>query len=173
MSGDSEEESASQSEIGYEKADQSTHPSLGLTLQEVRNLYEDEEARRRTIETKIGILVSINAIIITVVGSLGGISTWWSIFAIILALASVLIGLYILWPRKYQRPGPEDINDIFGDARYDPSAFKKQFINDYRASILSNEERNDSRYKIFKFCSILTIGSILFLILDQIYLQIC
>ena len=53
----------------YDSVDYDTFPSLSLALEEARNRYSDEEDRRRTIETKIGILVSVDAIIISLIFS--------------------------------------------------------------------------------------------------------
>ncbi|MFP9062571.1 hypothetical protein ACLI4R_18920 [Natrialbaceae archaeon A-chndr2] len=174
MSDDAVDESDSQSDSGYDSANHDSHPSLGLTLQESRNLYEDEEDRRRTAETKIGILISLNAIVISIVASIEGIDGWWAISVIATALTSAAVGLYILWPQEYQRPGPDDINDIFADAQREQDDFQKQFINDYRAAISTNQDENDVRFTIFKICAALTFISIFVIFLSQIpYSDIC
>jgi len=155
---------------GYDSVDYESFPSLSLALEEARNRYNDEEDRRRTIETKIGILVSVDAIIISLTASFGSIGTLLTVVVITLALTSILFGLYILWPREYHRPGG-DIEDIFADAGREKADFEKQFLNDYRDAISSNSEENDERYCIFKICSVLTFLSVLVIFLSRIPLS--
>jgi hypothetical protein len=154
----------------YDSVDYDTFPSLSLALEEARNRYSDEEDRRRTIETKIGILVSVDAIIISLIFSFDSIETLPTVLTITLALASILFGLYILWPRQYQCPGG-DIEDIFADAGREKADFEKQFLNDYRKAITSNSKENDGRYRIFKICSVLTFLSVLVIFLSRMPLS--
>lgn len=157
-------------ESGYDAVDYESHPSLSQALEEARNRYEDEEDRRRTIETKIGILISIDAIVISVLASFGEIVTNSNLLALFFALSSAAIGLHILWPRDYDRPGV-DIEEIFGEAARETYEFEKQFLNDYRAAISTNIENNDDRYRVFKICAVLTFSSIGVVFLSQ--LPIC
>lgn len=154
-------------DFGYDSVDYESHPSLSLALEEARNRYSDEEDRRRTVETKIGILVSIDAIIISVVSSLNGLGPITKTLSIFLAISSAAIGLYILWPRDYYRPG-EEIGEIFGDAQREKHEFEKQYLNDYTGSVASNIEENDERYRFFKYCTVLTFSSMAVILLSQI-----
>lgn len=131
------EDSGSEVDLDYDSVDYDSHPSLPLALKEVRRRYEDEEDRRSTVETKTGILISIDAIIISVVALFNGIGSRFTTTVIGLAIGSAIIGLYILWPRNYERPGP-NIGDIFGESQRDKHDFEKQFNNDYRAAVTTN-----------------------------------
>lgn len=154
-------------QISYDEVDYETHPSLSLALDEAHKRYQDAEDRRRTVETKIGIIVSINAIIISIVASLGGFHPWGLTAIILLALASAGVGMYVLWPEAYERPG-SDIEHIFGDAQMKPYEFEKQLVNDYREATSSNQQKNDDRYLFFKVCAVLTALSILLIPLSQL-----
>jgi len=97
MSPEDGEESTSEST----PASESEFPTLELTLEEARRRYDDEKARRSAVESKIGTVVTIDALIIAVVGVFSDIG-WVLGVAIVLALLSAGIGLWALRTRNYE-----------------------------------------------------------------------
>lgn len=138
-----------------------------LTLEQARLRYEDEEMRRRAVEGKIGVIITVDALIISV----GGIFTERGAFVLlgmIVALLSVAIGLWALRTRNYYRPG-KDIDDFIQYEDLDDEVQRKQLLLDYIVALDGNEgavdpeertvgnrKKNDRKYRLFDYCVILT-----------------
>lgn len=100
----------SDQENGDDDSDASSTDAIrDLTLEEARRRYDDEESRRYGVERKIGTIITVNALIISIVGIFSSLG----IFALcmVAALCSVAIGLWTLRTRDYNRPG-KSIDDF-------------------------------------------------------------
>lgn len=108
------EQTPSQSRIGG-----ANFPTLELTLQEARRQYDNEERRRESVEGKIGIVVTADALIVSLGAALSQtISLVPLITALSPALISAGLGLYTIRSQDYKRPGKE-IMDFHDYAEYD------------------------------------------------------
>lgn len=138
-----------------------------LTLDQARRLYGDEENRRSTVEGKIGTIITVDALII----SIGGIFSERGLFVLVsmgLALLSVGIGLWALRTRDYNRPG-KAIDDFLQYEDMPVEVQRKQILFDYILAIDGNEvaddpeerqvgnaKKNNRKYRLFDVCILLT-----------------
>jgi hypothetical protein len=157
MSPEDGEESTSEST----PASESEFPTLELTLEEARRRYDDEKARRSAVESKIGTVVTIDALIIAVVGVFSDIG-WVLGVAIVLALLSAGIGLWALRTRNYERPG-KDIDDFHEYAGMTIEEQQRQLLTDYIVAIdgdmdeiEGNHAHTDEKYNKYDVCVLLT-----------------
>lgn len=138
-----------------------------LTLSLARLRYHDEENRRTAVEGKIGTIITVDALII----SIGGIFTERGFFVLLsmgLALLSVFIGLWALRTRDYNRPGKE-IDDFVQYEDIAEEVQRKRMLFDYIVALDGNEDaedpeerrvgnkkKNDRKYFLFDVCVLLT-----------------
>ena len=141
-------------------------PTLELTLEEARRRFDDEELRRETVESKIGIVVTVDALLISF-GAL--VSQELHPLALVLvllpALASAGYGLHSIRSRDYDRPGKE-IDDFheYGNEYDDVEAQRERHLLDYEDSVKSNIERNERKFKAYNRCIKLTTASLILLL---------
>jgi nitrogen fixation-related uncharacterized protein len=135
--------------------------TLELTLEEARRQYDDEERRRAAVENKIGIVVTVDALLI----SFGALfSQDLHLFLLVLvmapALASAGIGLYAIRSRDYERPG-KDIWDFHDYSAFDDEDNQReQLLLDYETTTGGNKEKNDPKFSYFNWCITLTFISL-------------
>lgn len=138
---------------------------LTLALAQLR--YHDEENRRTAVEGKIGTIITVDALII----SIGGIFSERGFFVLLsmgLALLSVFIGLWALRTRDYNRPG-KDIDDFVQYEDMEEEVQRKMMLFDYIVALDGNEDaedpedqrvgnkkKNDRKYLLFDVCVALT-----------------
>ena len=159
---DSDYEEENQSDDERDVVSPEEFKTLELTLDEARRQYDDEESRREAVEGKIGIVVTVDALLISVVALFADtLNPFVRLVVLAPALASTVIGLYAIRSRHYDRPGKaiEDFHDYsefenVGDQR-------EQLLLDYVVSTVSNKGKNDPKYKIFNVCIMLTFISLL------------
>ena len=160
-----------------EKDDTDLLPTKELTVEQARLRYQDEETRRAAVEGKIGTIITVDALII----SIGGIFTDRDIFilaAMVLGLISVGIGLWALRARDYNRPG-KAIDDFLQYEDIPVEQQRKDILFDYIVTLdgnedaedpeerkIGNKKKNDRKYLYFDICVLLT-GVALALILVQ------
>ena len=142
----------------FEIADSYEFPSLDVALDEIRKSYDVEQARKSNIEVKTGGIVGINALLISVVSTVGTVGFAASVIILLPALSSTVLGLVTLRPRQYTKPGPEP-NEIFAYARRDKTNSHKDFIQNYRKAINQNHETNNDRMGTLTICFWLTGAS--------------
>lgn len=118
-----------------------------ISLAEIRLRYQEEENRRTATEAKIGIVLTVNAIIISVISVFSDLNVLHYV-AMGLALASVIIGILALWVRDYHQPGKET-EDHLQYIDDPPANFKRELIKSYITVITGNEETDDPE-KYFK-----------------------
>lgn len=136
-----------------------SHPSLDLALEEARNRYENEESRRDSVENKVGILIAINTIIIS-------LSSSNTVIPIIPALVSAIIALLIVLPRSYANPLKKD--NFYGYAQLEPDNARDRFLLGYGKTIRFNRSVNSLKMEILKICVIFTSASLLLILLDEL-----
>lgn len=154
-----------------------------LTIEEARRRYDNEEARRTSVESKIGTIITIDALIISLV-SVFPSEEILTTAGIILALVSVILGLWAFRKREYNRPG-KSLGDFlqYGDISIEEQ--RKQILFDYIVAVEGNEEagseeekvtgnrdKNDAKYRHFHVCSLLTGVSLLLLLIVAIRSQL-
>jgi hypothetical protein len=141
--------------------DPSEFPSLELTLKEARRQYDDEEIRRDTVENKIGIVVTVDALLISF-GALfnQGLPSLLLVVILIPALVSAGLGLHAIRSRDYERPG-KNIWGFYDYSEYDDvGAQREQLLLDYVSATSGNKKKNDPKFGIFNTCIKLTFTSL-------------
>jgi len=151
-----------------------------ISLAEIRLRYQEEETRRTATESKIGIVLTVNAIIISVISVFSNLNAFHYV-AMGLALLSVGIGILALWVRDYHQPGKET-GDYLQYIDDPPANLQRELVKSYITVITGNEETDDPE-KYFKgnetlndekigkldWCLKLTIGSLVFILLAAIW----
>ncbi|WP_394743098.1 hypothetical protein [Natronococcus roseus] len=138
-----------------------------LTLEQARLRYQDEENRRSAVEGKIGTIITVDALII----SIGSLFTERGLFILLsmgLALLSVGVGLWTIRTRDYNQPG-KSIDDFLQYEDLPVENQRKQLLFDYILAIegnkgaedpeerkLGNKMKNDRKYLYFDVCVGLT-----------------
>ncbi|WP_126665152.1 hypothetical protein [Haloterrigena salifodinae] len=143
----------------------SDFPTLELTLEEARRRYDDEEARRDTVENKIGIVVTVDALLISF-GALfnQGLHPLVLVVVLVPALVSAGLGLHAIRSRDYERPG-KDIWDFYNYSDYDDVGDQReQLLLDYVRTTGKNKEKNDPKFGVFNICIRLTFTSLALLL---------
>lgn len=142
-----------------------------LTLEEIRLRYQEEDQRRTAVEAKIGTVLTVDAIIISVTGVFSNINFILGT-AIVLALLSVYIGIRALWVRDYSNPG-RDIEDYLRYIDQPRDKVQRKMVIDYITAITGNEEtddpelyqkgnrtKNDEKFDMLDKCLKLTLSSL-------------
>jgi hypothetical protein len=135
-------------------------PTLELTLEEARRQYDDEERRRAAVENKIGLVVTVDALLI----SFGALFSRESPLLLFIMLAPALVsaglGLYAIRSREYNRPG-KHIRDFHEYSQYDDVGDQReQLLLDYETTTGRNKEKNDPKFEVFNQCIALTFVSL-------------
>lgn len=158
------------SDVG-EPIDPSDFTTLELTLEEARRHYDDEERRRDTVESKIGIVVTVDALLISFAalfsqGSGDGFGLHPLVLALVLlpALVSAGYGLYTIRSRDYDRPG-KPIMDFHDYSEYESvEAQREQLLLDYELTTNRNQDTNDTKFTVFNRCILFTFLTMAFLV---------
>lgn len=159
-----EEESESRDVI-----DPTEFPTLELTLDEARRQYDDEEARRDTVENKIGIVVTVDALLISF-GALfnQGLHPLVLVVVMVPALVSAGLGLHAIRSRDYERPG-KNIWDFYDYSDYnDVGDQREQLLLDYVRTTGTNKKKNDPKFGVFNTCITFTFASLVLLLATPI-----
>jgi len=135
-------------------------PTLSTTLSEARERYNEEESRREAVESKIGIVITVDALIISLASIFQNISGLVVGLLLLPALASAGLGLYGIKSREYNNPG-KDIGDFYQYSKMGEKEQKDQLLLDYITSTTKNRERNNNKYCIFNICITMTFISLL------------
>lgn len=136
-------------------------PTLELTLEEARRQYDDEERRRAAVENKIGIVVTVDALLISF-GALFGQDFHPLLLVLVMvpALASAGLGLWAIRSRDYDRPS-KHIRDFHDYSDYDDNdTQREQLLLDYETTTGENKKKNDPKFSYFNWCITLTFISL-------------
>lgn len=151
----------------YTIKNESEFPSIELSLEEVRRNYDTEMARKSNIEVRIGAIVGIDALLISVVGVVGDVHPATKLLILLPALAASGFGLSAFNSREYRKPGPET-DELFGYARMDHPNAAKDFIQNYRQAISHNMTQNKRRMDTLDTCFKLTTASFILILLSPV-----
>lgn len=147
--------------------DDEKFPSLALTLEEIRQNYLTEQDRKSNIEVRIGAIVGIDALLVSLVGVFGEMHWLVRTSILILALAAGGFGLAAFNSREYRKPGPEP-DDVFGYARKDNAEALRSYIQNYRRAINHNNAKNNERMDTLDLCFQLTAAAFIVLLLSPV-----
>ena len=141
--------------------DPSDFPTLELTLEEARRQYDDEEQRRAAVENKIGIVVTVDALLISFSALFGqDLHPLLLVVVLVPALASAGLGLYAIRSRDYDRPG-KHIRDFHDYSAFDDDdSQREQLLLDYETTTGENKKKNDPKFTYFNWCITLTFVSL-------------
>jgi hypothetical protein len=154
-----------QLEEQYQISDESAFPSLSLSLEELHRHYDIEQDRKSNIEVRIGAIVGIDALLISVVGVFGQFHIATKLAILIPALVAAGFGLAAFNSREYLKPGPE-VDEIFGYARMEDPNAVKNFIQNYRQAIKHNTQMNTERMDTLDTCFSLTAVSFVLILVS-------
>lgn len=125
------------------------HDSLKAGVGELRRLYDEEENRRSSIESKTGQLIAINGIILSLLQIDQSIldAGFLALFIFSLFIVSILICVWNLVPKGYQKPIA--INEYPRYTQKEDLEFNIQLFTGYYTSSIFNRELNNMRYTHF------------------------
>lgn len=154
-------------------------PVRKLTLDEARQRFNREEERRRSVESKIATVITVDALVISIVGVYSPLNDSLRL-SMIVALISAGVGLWALRSRHYVRPG-KDIDDFRQYDNLTEDEQRKKLLIDYivaidgnenaanpRDRITGNRKRHDNKYLLFDICTLLTGGALLLIIVNPV-----
>jgi hypothetical protein len=155
-----------------------------IALEEARLRFQEESERRNSVESKIGTILTVDAIIVSVVGLFQNL-TFLLIGAMGIALFSVIIGIHGLRVRDYHTPGKE-IDDYLQYIDDTPQPIKRKLTIAYMTSISGNEAtadpnkffkgnrtKNDEKYRNLRVCQYLTLASLGLILLHSALTILC
>jgi hypothetical protein len=143
-----------------EKPDrQGDFPSIEYALNLAKGYYEDSERRRNTIDSKLGSIITVNALVIGF-ASFDGSLTPLPLASVLLSLVSLMAGLWILRLNTYCRPGRET-DEFYKYAGMDEEEFFDEVLLSHIAALDKNKEINDRRLLYLRFCLVMTALSVL------------
>lgn len=153
---------AEDDDLGFDSSD---FPGLEQTLTEARRRYDNEEQRRDGIENKVGIVLTANVLLI----SLGSyyISKFISALALVPALFSALIGIYVVRPSGYKNP-LKRAGKYYEYASEDPDSLPDTLLLSYMNAISFNAKLNQIKVHLLNVCTALTFVSLILLVLSPV-----
>lgn len=150
-----------------------------IALEEIRLRYQEESDRRTSVESKIGTVLTVDAIIVSVVSIFSNLNIM-HYAAMAVALISVFNGITALWVRDYHSPGL-DIEDYLQYIDNPPEPVRRELVKSYLTVIMGNEEtddpemffkgnrtRNDKKLEKLDQCLKLTAVSLTLIILHPV-----
>jgi len=148
------------------QVDLNNFPGIEETLAEARRRYDNEEDRRSSIEHKIGIIIAVNALLISVgTGLSENGRQLLSVITLSPSLLSALIGIYIIKPKDYWNP-LKSPNEYYGYARKDPKDLHDTFLLAYIQAIGYNQKLNQLKMSLLKICTYLTFVSLALVVMS-------
>ena len=165
---------------GSDEEDGSSDVDLSqLALEEIRLRYQEESDRRTSVESKIGTVLTVDAIIVSVVSIFSSLNIM-HYAAMAVALISVVNGISALWVRDYHRPGLDE-EDYLQYIDNPPEPVRRELVKSYLTVITGNEEtdepemffkgnrtRNDEKLAKLDQCLKLTAVSLTLILLHPI-----
>ena len=143
--------------------------TLSLVLELAQQKYQEEEGRRKGVESKIGIVVTVDTLIISFTSLFSqGVPWWITTIALTPALISGAVGLLTIRSRLYKQAGPEP-DDLYQYLNDDPDNLKDTLIMSHIVALTGesaddtgNIGENRRKYQNFDFCVFLTGVSLAF-----------
>lgn len=129
--GNSDDDGSSGDDVDYSQ----------LALEEIQLRYQEEAERRTSVESKIGTVLTVDAIIVSVVSIFSNLNIM-HYAAMVVALISVFKGITALWVRDYHSPGL-DIEDYLQYIDDPPEPVRRKLVKSYLTVITGNEETDD------------------------------
>lgn len=147
--------------------DPNDFPGIEETLVEARRRFDNEESRRDSIEQKIGIIITADALLISL-GTLflGEENQLQSLISLAPALISALIGLFVIRPKDYSNP-LKPANEYYGYARQESEDLHDTFLLAYTQAISHNVQLNHLKVSFLHLCTSLTLSTLILLIYAQ------
>ena len=140
--------------------------SLPVILSEARRRYDAESERNSFVESKIATVVTIDALIVSIVGTIFGVlgsrDPLVAVFVVVVvapAAYSTWIGLRTLRTREYRSPG-KSIGDFDEYTDLEPVSLRKDLVRDYAVSVEGNRKIADDKYGSLRSCMRLTFVSL-------------
>ncbi|WP_137284198.1 hypothetical protein [Halorussus salinisoli] len=144
--------------------------TLDLTLEEARRRYENEEQRRDAVESKIGTVVTVDALIISFGGLFSDLNSLLVLAVLLPAILSAGIGLFGIRSQKYGKPGL-DIEDFHEYSKMGETEQKEHFLLAYEVATGDNEDLNSTKFKVFNYCVGYTFLSLVLVLLSPLAQQ--
>lgn len=135
------DEGSDEKEDGNSDGDGSSSDDVDLSqlaLEELRLRYQEEAERRTSVESKIGTVLTVDAIIVSVVSIFSNLNIM-HYAAMAVALISVFNGIIALRVRDYHSPGL-DIEDYLQYIDNPPEPVRRELVKSYLTVITGNEE---------------------------------
>jgi len=151
-----------------QEIDSDDFPGIEDTLVEARRRFDNEESRRDSIEQKIGIILTADALLISL-GTLflGETDRLQSLVTLAPALISALICLFVIRPKDYSNPlKPAD--EYYGYARQESEELYDAFLLAYTQAINHNVLLNHLKISFLHICTSLTVSTLFLLIFAQL-----
>lgn len=155
-----------------------------LAIDEIRLRYQEEADRRTAIESKIGTVLTVDAIIISAISVFSDLNIVHFI-AMSVALLSVLNGILSLRSRDYHRPGLEIENYLKYIYEKEQKSSQSEIVKSYITAIIGNEEatnpdkffegnktKNDQKVKAFERSLLITFISITIFIINPLLIKL-
>lgn len=156
------------SDSDEDSIDLSNFPGLEQALTEARRRFDNEESRRDNIERKIGIVVTVDALLISL-GSLFLESGEELLSAVTLtpALLSALVGLIVIRPKNYKNP-LRDPSEYYSYAGFEEEELHDKFLLSYMSAIQFNGKLNRLKVSFLNLCNVLTFTTLLLILANPI-----
>jgi len=164
--------------------DNNTPKNSKIALEEARLRFQGESERRNSVESKIGTILTVDAIIVSVVGVFQNLSVLL-IGAMTVALLSVIVGIHGLRVQDYHKPGL-DIDDYLQYIDDPPKPIRRKLLMSYMTAISGNEEttdpekffkgnktKNDEKYRNLRLCQYLTVISLILILIHSASAVLC
>lgn len=134
--------------------------SIELVLEELRRRYDDVEERRSAIDEKATRLLTLNAVLISILGTLTSVRDPVTIGAVGLLLISGGIALLSIRTREYARP-LATVGHVYAYSNDSKDDFRASFAELYESAITNNEARNEIKNRYFQVGFYTSAGAIL------------
>ncbi|WP_436347399.1 hypothetical protein [Natronorubrum sp. FCH18a] len=155
-----------------------------IALEEAQLRFQEESERRNSVESKIGTILTVDAIIVSIVGLFQNLSLLL-IGAMLVALFSVIIGIHGLRVQDYHTPG-KDIDNYLQYIDDPPQPIRRNLMIAYMTAISGNEHtddpkkffkgnrtKNDEKYRNLRLCQYLTVASLVLILLHSALTLLC
>ena len=134
--------------------------TLDITLEEIRLIYNLEESRRQSLESKTGLVLGYVGVLLALFSVVGLNSPRYLIFLlpfIIPLIFCIIFGFLVFKVQTYETPHKE-VKDFFQYAEMPRKQLRCQFIMNYINSIDDLKEKNKKKVNYLKksfWCAII------------------
>jgi len=160
----------SEDDIEDDEIDYSKFDSAKTGLEEIRRRFDLEERRSDVIETKTGTIFALDAIIVSTISVIDGISSVSKIIIFTLLFASAIQALRVLRTHDYQRP-MESSRNVSRYVSLSNEEFEMKFIKMYIKSTENNARINNNRICMYRVSLFFTVSAVVVLAIISIISQ--